>query len=111
MAVVVCCGLSCIKRDVVPVGLAHALASERLRQATTDCSKDLTRSASLASLATSGSLNSLNDDDVGPTKAIDEADVVLDLHVREGREYGRPKLPAACLNERHLSARAGRVSA
>jgi len=75
MAVVVCCGLSCIKRDVVPLGLAHALASERLRQATTDCSKDLTRSASLASLATSGSLNSLNDDDVGPTKAIDEADL------------------------------------
>jgi len=73
--VVVCGGLSCIKRDVVPVGLAHALASERLRQATTDCSKDLTRSASLASLATSGSLNSLNDDDVGPTKAIDEADL------------------------------------
>jgi len=73
--VVVCGGLGCIKRDVVPVGLAHALASERLRQATTDCSKDLTRSASLASLATSGSLNSLNDDDVGPTKAIDEADL------------------------------------
>ena len=64
--VVVCGGLGSIKRDVVPVGLAHALASERLRQATTDCSKDLTRSASLASLATSGSLNSLNDDDVGP---------------------------------------------
>ena len=75
MAAVVVGGLSCIKRDVVPLGLAHALASERLRQATTDCSKDLTRSASLASLATSGSLNSLNDDDVGPTKAIDEADL------------------------------------
>ena len=73
--VVICGGLGCIKRDVVPVGLAHALASERLRQATTDCSKDLTRSASLASLATSGSLNSLNDDDVGPTKAIDENDL------------------------------------
>jgi hypothetical protein len=73
--VVVCGGLGCIKRDVVPLGLAHALASERLRQATTDCSKDLTRSASLASLATSGSLNSLNDDDVGPTKAIDENDL------------------------------------
>ena len=73
--VVICGGLGCIKRDVVPLGLAHALASERLRQATTDCSKDLTRSASLASLATSGSLNSLNDDDVGPTKAIDEADL------------------------------------
>ena len=73
--VVICGGLSCKARDVVPLGLAHALASERLRQATTDCSKDLTRSASLASLATSGSLNSLNDDDVGPTKAIDEADL------------------------------------
>ena len=74
-AVVVCGGLGCIKRDVVPLGLAHARASERLRQATTDCSKDLTRSASLASLATSGSLNSLNYDDVGPTKAIDENDL------------------------------------
>jgi DnaJ family protein C protein 2 len=73
--VVICGGLSCKARDVVPLGLAHALASERLRQATTDCSKDLTRSASLASLATSGSLNSLNDDDVGPTKAIDENDL------------------------------------
>ena len=58
-----------------PAGPRAPLASERCLRRSTDCSKDLQRSASLASLATSGSLNSLNDDDVGPTKAIDENDL------------------------------------
>ena len=74
----ICSGLRFTSREVVPVGRAHSLASERLRQATTDCSKDaLARSASLASLASHGSLASLRSegDDVGPTKAIDEADL------------------------------------
>ena len=71
--VVICGGLSCKTRRRTR-RISPCPRERKAPPGDDGLQQGLDTSASLASLATSGSLNSLNDDDVGPTKAIDEAD-------------------------------------